>query len=161
GVLGSGCVLLHDSPGSGLVLWVVELVLWVGLSYTILPGLIEAEDKPELEKGLSGVWLLTVVATQSVCVLGGLVVPHLPGAAAGGGRGAGGGCSAALGFGLVGGLLSRGLPPLFFSGSPSRPPPRAALPPPYWINMGAVAISALGGVSLVSAARGSELLAEL
>src|SRR5262245_41716680 len=28
GVLGSGCVLLYDSQGSGLALWTVALVLW-------------------------------------------------------------------------------------------------------------------------------------
>jgi tellurite resistance protein TehA-like permease len=42
-----------------------------------------------------------------------------------------------------------------------RPLTAAELTPPYWINMGAMAISTLGGVSLVSAARGAELLVEL
>lgn len=155
GVLGNGCVLLHDSPGSGLTLWAVALVLWVGLSYTILPGLIEAEEKPDLEKGLSGVWLLTVVATQSVCVLGCLVVPHLPGDAVGPGL------FAALCFWLVGGMLYLWLIALIFYRIMFRPLTAAELTPPYWINMGAMAISTLGGVSLVSAARGSELLVEL
>ena len=35
------------------------------------------------------------------------------------------------------------------------------LGPPYWINMGAMAISTLGGLSLLAAAGASELLAEL
>src|SRR5205823_11376482 len=35
GVLGSGCVLLHDALGPGLVLWVAAVVLWAGLTYTI------------------------------------------------------------------------------------------------------------------------------
>ena len=41
------------------------------------------------------------------------------------------------------------------------PAVRADLTPPYWINMGAMAISTLGGVALVSASRGSDSLAEL
>jgi tellurite resistance protein TehA-like permease len=155
GVLGNGCVLLYGSPESSLALWVFAVVLWVGLSYTILPGLIEAEDKPELEKGLSGVWLLTVVATQSVCVLGCLVVPHLPGSATGPGL------FAALCFWLVGGMLYLWLIALIFYRVMFRPLAPADLTPPYWINMGAMAISTLGGVFLVAAAPGSALLGDL
>jgi tellurite resistance protein TehA-like permease len=155
GVLGNGCVILHAAPDAGLALWAVAAVLWALLSYTILPALIEAENKPELEKGLSGVWLLTVVATQSVCVLGCLVVPHLPGAAAAPAL------FACLCFWLVGGMLYLWLIALIYYRMMFRPLTAAELTPPYWINMGAMAISTLGGVSLASAARGSELLAEL
>src|SRR5581483_8195933 len=155
GVLGNGSVLLYDSPEAGLALWAVAIVLWTLLSYTILPALIEAENKPELEKGLSGVWLLTVVATQSICVLGCLVVPHLPGGAVGPGL------FAALCFWLAGGMLYLWLIALIFYRVMFRPLTAADLTPPYWINMGAMAISTLAGVSLASAARGSELLGEL
>jgi tellurite resistance protein TehA-like permease len=155
GVLGSGCVLLHSAPGAGLALWAVALVLWAGLSYTILPALIEVEDKPELEKGLSGVWLLVVVGTQSLCVLGCLVAPHLPG------NGAGAGVFAALCFWLVGGMLYLWLIALIFYRILFRPLAPADLTPPYWINMGAMAISTLAGTALVAAAPGSELLTEL
>ena len=155
GVLGNGCVLLQESPGSGLVLWVIAVLLWVGLSYSILPLLIEAEEKPELEKGLSGVWLLIVVATQSVAVLGCLVFPHFLGDAVGLGL------FTALCFWLVGGMLYLWLIALIFYRIMFRPITAADMTPPYWINMGAMAISTLGGVSLVSAARGSELLVEL
>src|SRR5262245_3334738 len=155
GVLGNGCMLLHDAPWAGTTLWVVTLLLWVGLTYTILPGLMEVEDKPDLGKGLSGVWLLVVVATQSVCVLGCLVAPHLP---------AGGtepGLFTALCFWLVGGMLYLWLIALIFYRIMFRPLVPADLTPPYWINMGAMAISTLGGVSLVAAARDSALLTGL
>lgn len=155
GVLGNGCVLLLSSPGSGLALWVITLMLWAGLSYTILPGLIEATEKPELEKGLSGVWLLTVVATQSVCVLGCLVIPHLPDGAIEPGL------FTVLCFWLVGGMLYLWLIALIFYRMMFLPLTPTDLTPPYWINMGAMAISTLGGVSLVSAVRGSDSLAEL
>ena len=154
GVLGNGSVLLFGATSPGLALWVVAIGLWAGLSYTILPGLMEVEDKPDLDKGLSGVWLLTVVATQSVCVLGCLVAPHLPG-------GAEPGLFVALCFWLVGGMLSLWLIALIFYRILFRPLSPADLAPPYWINMGAMAISTLGGVSLMAAAGGSELLAEL
>src|SRR5262245_62007789 len=155
GVLGNGCMLLHHAPGLGLILWIVALGLWFGLSYTILPLLIEAEQKPELEKGLSGVWLLTVVATQSVCVLGCLIVPRLPSGAVGPGM------FTSLAFWLVGGMVDLWLIALIFYRITFRPLSAAELTPPYWINMGAMAISTLGGVSLVAAARSSELLGEL
>ncbi len=155
GVLGNGCVLLHAAPGPGLVLWAVAVVLWAVLSYTILPGLMEVEDKPDLDKGLSGVWLLIVVATQSVCVLGCLVAPQLPAGAVEPGL------FTALGFWLTGGMLYLWLIALIFYRVMFRPLAPAELTPPYWINMGAMAISTLGGVSLAAAAHGSALLAEL
>lgn len=155
GVLGNGCVLLHSASGTGLALWAVAVTLWAGLTYTILPGLMEGEDKPDLGQGLSGVWLLVVVATQSVCVLGCLVAQHLPGG------GPGPGLFAALCFWLVGGMLYLWLIALIFYRVMFRPLSPADLAPPYWINMGAMAISTLGGVYLAAAARGSGLLSEL
>jgi tellurite resistance protein TehA-like permease len=154
GVLGNGCILLYDSPGPAVALWLVALILWVGLSYTILPALIEVEDKPELEKGLSGVWLLVVVATQSLCVLGCLIAPHLS-------VESGVWLFAALCFWLVGGMLYLWLIALIFYRIMFRPLTAADLTPPYWINMGAMAISTLGGTALAAAAGRSELLVGL
>jgi tellurite resistance protein TehA-like permease len=154
GVLGNGCVLLLGSPHPAMALWVVALILWIGLSYTILPALIEVEEKPDLEKGLSGVWLLIVVATQSLCVLGSLVAPHLPGEPHVW-------LFVALCFWLVGGMLYLWLIALIFYRIVFRPLTAAELSPPYWINMGAMAISTLGGTALVAAADRSELLAGL
>jgi tellurite resistance protein TehA-like permease len=154
GVLGSGSVVLYEAHAAGLALWVLTAGLWAGLSYTILPGLIEAEDKPELEKGLSGVWLLIVVGTQSVCVLGCLVAPRLPADFVGPGL------FVALCFWLAGGMLYLWLIALIFYRIMFRPLTAADLTPPYWINMGAMAISTLGGVNLV-AAGGAGALADL
>ena len=154
GVLGNGCMLLYDSPGPAVALWGLALFLWAGLSYTILPALIEVEDKPELEKGLSGVWLLVVVATQSLCVLGCLVAPHLPGES-------GVWLFVALCFWLVGGMLYLWLIALIFYRIMFRPLTAADLTPPYWINMGAMAISTLAGAALVATAGNSNLLTGL
>jgi tellurite resistance protein TehA-like permease len=144
GVLGSGSIVFYDATAAGLALWVLTGVLWAGLSYTILPGLMALENKPELEKGLSGVWLLIVVGTQAVCVLGCLVAPRLPADAVGPGL------FAALCFWLVGGMLYLWLIALIFYRIMFRPLTPADLTPPYWINMGAMAISTLGGVNLVA-----------
>jgi tellurite resistance protein TehA-like permease len=153
GVLGSGSVVLYGAHDIGAALWALTIVLWAGLSYTILPALMEAEAKPELEKGLSGVWLLIVVGTQSVCVLGCLVAPHLPT------EFVGPGLFAALAFWLAGGMLYMWLIALIFFRIMFRPLTPADLTPPYWINMGAMAISTLAGVNL--AAAGGDLVAGL
>jgi tellurite resistance protein TehA-like permease len=83
------------------------------------------------------------------------VVPHLPGGAVAPGL------FAALCFWLVGGMLYLWLIALIFYRIMFRPLTAADLSPPYWINMGAMAISTLGGVSLASVAHGSELLGGL
>src|SRR5262249_30186653 len=124
GVLGNGSVILHDAHSAGLALWIVTGVLWAGLSYTILPGLMEAENKPELEKGLSGVWLLTVVGTKWVCVRGCLVAPRLPADAVGPSL------FVALCFWLAGGMLYLWLIALIFYRVMFRPLTPADLTPP-------------------------------
>ena len=70
------------------------------LTYTILPGLMEEEEKPDAGEGLNGVWLLIVVGHPVGGVLGVPAGrPHLPDAAASRC------CSSALCFWLVGGML--------------------------------------------------------
>jgi len=154
GVLGNGSMLLFGAPAAAVTLWVVALILWIGLTYSILPALIEVEIKPELEKGLSGVWLLIVVATQSLCVLGCMIAAELPGGPAIW-------VFTALCFWLVGGMLYLWLIALIFYRIMFRPLTAADLTPPYWINMGAMAISTLAGVALVTAAGHSDLLSGL
>jgi tellurite resistance protein TehA-like permease len=148
GVLGSGSVVLYGAHDVGAGLWVLTIVLWAGLTYTILPALMEADVKPELEKGLSGVWLLIVVGTQSVSVLGALVAPRLPAELVGPVL------FVALGFWLAGGMLYLWLIALIFYRVMFRPLTPADLTPPYWINMGAMAISTLAGVNLAAAGGG-------
>jgi tellurite resistance protein TehA-like permease len=154
-VLGSGCVVLYDAPRPALALLVIAFILWAGLSYTILPGLMQSENKPNLEKGLSGDWLLIVVATQAICVLGCLIASDLPDDRLQPAL------FAALGFWLVGGMLYLWLIALIFYRIMFWPLPAAELSPPYWINMGAMAISTLAGTALVTASRESPLLVEL
>jgi tellurite resistance protein TehA-like permease len=145
GVLGNQCVLLLGAWQVGLGLWLLALALWLVLTYTVLPGLMEAESKPPLEKGLNGAWLLAVVATQAVCVLGCLVAPSVPEDS----RGLL--VFVALCFWLIGGMLYVWLIALIFYRCLFLPLAPADLTPPYWINMGAMAISTLAGVALVRA----------
>jgi tellurite resistance protein TehA-like permease len=154
-VLGSQCVLLHGAWQAALGLWCLALLLWLGLTYGVLPGLMAVDPKPPPETGLSGVWLLTVVATQSLCVLGCRIAVHLPEDVRAAAEFAG------LGFWLVGGMLYVWLIALIFYRIIFLPLSARELAPPYWINMGAMAISTLAGVALIQTTESLPLLAEL
>ena len=142
-ILGSQFVLIAGNYRAAMLLWVIGIALWVLLIYTILTAFTIKEDKPSLYEGITGAWLLAVVATQSVAGLSALVAMHW---------------SQpyrlminffALSMWLWGGMLYIWMISLifyrytFFRFSP------ADLTPPYWINMGAMAISTLAGARLI------------
>lgn len=154
-VLGSQCIQLFGLSTVGLALWCVGVIFWLGLSYAMLPGLMEGVEKPKPEAGLNGAWLLAVVGTQAVSVLACLLVPGLaadaPDAL----------LFVALAFWLVGSMLYIWLIALIFHRILFLPLSPGDLTPPYWINMGAMAISTLAGVGLVGEAGRMPLLTEL
>ncbi|MCB2095583.1 MAG: tellurite resistance/C4-dicarboxylate transporter family protein [Rhodobacteraceae bacterium] len=142
-VLGSEVVLLSGNLIFGFGLWFIALVLWLALTYTIFSAFTVKEDKPTLDKGISGAWLLAVVATQSIAVLSSLLAvgvqqPYRLDLN-----------FLALSMWLWGGMLYIWMMSLifyrytFFRFSPND------LSPPYWINMGAMAISTLAGSLLI------------
>jgi tellurite resistance protein TehA-like permease len=112
------------------------------------------ENKPDLADGINGGWLTAVVATQSLVVLGTIIAPQL-------GSDTELVALALVSLWLAGGMLYIWMISLifyrytFFRLLPSD------LMPPYWINMGAMAISALAGALLIHAAGTSELLASM
>ena len=153
-VLGSQCLVVGDSPRAALVLWFVGIALWAVLIYGIFTILTVKTEKPSLPDGINGGWLISVVAAQSVSVLGAQLAPGL-----------GAHAPAVLVFSLAmwlgGGMLYLWIISLifyrytFFTMSPSD------LAPPYWINMGAAAISTLAGSMLVAAAPQSPALQQI
>jgi len=153
-VLGSQCLVVGASVTAALALWIAGIVLWAILIYGVFALLTVKAEKPSLAEGINGGWLISVVAAQSVSVLGAQLAPHL-----------GAHAPAALVLSLVmwlgGGMLYLWIIVLifyrytFFTMSPSD------LAPPYWINMGAAAISTLAGTMLVAAAPHSPVLAQI
>ena len=153
-VLGSQVLLVAGSWGVAAALWCAGIVLWAVVTYTVFTTLTISAQKPSLADGINGGWLLPVVAAQSVAVLGCQLA-----------NGMGSRAPLALLFCLAmwlgGGMLYIWIISLifyrytFFVMSPSD------LAPPYWINMGAVAISTLAGTLLALAAPLSPLLQEL
>lgn len=153
-VLGSQCLLIGESVVAACVLWGVGIFLWAVLIYGVFTLLTVKAEKPTLAEGINGGWLISVVAAQSVAVLGAQIAPHLDAHA-----------PEALLFSLAmwlgGGMLYLWIISLifyrytFFTMSPSD------LAPPYWINMGAAAISTLAGTMLVAAAPQSPAIEQI
>jgi tellurite resistance protein TehA-like permease len=142
-VLGNQLIILADDYREAFGLLALSVLLWIGLTYTIFTAFTIKESKPTLEKGITGGWLLAIVATQSLAVLSALLATH---------------AAApwklmlnffALSMWLWGGMLYIWMMSLifyrytFFRFSPGD------LAPPYWINMGAMAISTLAGSLLI------------
>lgn len=150
-VLGSQCVLIANSPGIGAAFWFVGIGLWLVVTYTIFTAFTVKEVKPTLAEGINGGWLVAVVAAQSVAILGGLLVGQFPEQ------------SDVITFFILamwlgGGMLYIWLISLIFFRYTFFPMDPADLQPPYWINMGAVAISTLAGSIIVQSAEKSPLL---
>ncbi len=142
-VLGAQALIIGGNLAAASTLWALALLLWLPLTFGIFTALIVKRRKPALDEGINGGWLLSVVATQAVAVLGALIAARLP--------------QPqrlelnffALSMWLWGGMLYIWTMSLifyrytFFQFSP------ADLSPPYWINMGAMAISTLAGCQLI------------
>jgi tellurite resistance protein TehA-like permease len=153
-VVGSQCLVVAGWSRAALGLWIFGIALWAGLTYAIFTLLTVKAEKPPLAEGLNGGWLVAVVAAQSVVVLGAQLAPGL-----------GDRQPLALLFCLAlwlgGGMLYLWIIGLIFYRYTFFPMSPSDLAPPYWINMGAVAISTLAGTTLVAAAAGSPVLAQL
>ena len=142
-VLGSQLILMFGQYRLAAVLWLLGLLLWIGLTYTIFTALTIKEDKPSLAEGINGAWLLAVVSTQSVALLSAHLASYFgPYRLATN--------IFALSMWLWGGMLYIWMISLifyrytFFKFAPGD------LTPPYWINMGAMAISSLVGAVLIA-----------
>jgi tellurite resistance protein TehA-like permease len=154
-LLGSEALRLTGTLQFPALLLAIGLLLWTSLTYGIFTALIVKEAKPELADGISGAWLLAVVATQSIAVLSGLLAAHVDQPYRREMN------FLALSMWLWGGMLYIWMISLifyrytFFRFSP------ADLSPPYWINMGAMAISTLAGAVLISNAPDAPFLLSL
>jgi tellurite resistance protein TehA-like permease len=141
-VLGRQQIIIFDHYAVATAMWFLAVPLWAGFTYAIFTGFTVKEDKPSLAEGIHGGWLIAVVATQAVSSLGTLLAHRFPAHE-----------TEILFFSLClwlcGGMLYIWVISLifyrytFFRFLPSD------LMPPYWINMGAMAISTLAGATLI------------
>ncbi len=153
-VFGSQLIIVAGRYSAATFLWFAALVLWVIIMYTFFTAVTVRENKPSIEAGLNGVWLIAVVATQSISVLGTLLVsqwqayrePVL---------------FFTLCMFLIGCMLYLLLITLIFYRFSFVNITSEMLTPPYWINMGAVAITTLAGARLIIAAPDWSLLRDV
>jgi tellurite resistance protein TehA-like permease len=153
-VLGSQCLLVAGWRGVAETLFAAGVALWFLVMYAFFGAVIVRAQKPTLEQGINGAWLLATVATQSIAVLAlALGDPFgWPEEVVAFG---------ALVFFLIGCMLYLAIITLIFYRFTFLPLEVATLTPPYWISMGAVAITTLAGSSLVLARGRSSLLLEV
>ncbi len=140
-ILGAQFVTFNGDYDVGFALWVVGFVLWAALLYSLLAALVMNEAETSL-KVVNGNWLLAVVATQSVSILGMLLASRLAD-----GRSAL--VFAALTLFLLGATLYVLIILLIACRLMFLSLGAEELAPSYWINMGAAAITTLAGATLV------------
>ncbi|MCB0117444.1 MAG: tellurite resistance/C4-dicarboxylate transporter family protein [Anaerolineales bacterium] len=141
-VLGSQFVILQANETIALYLWILGLALWFLLIYTLFTALTVKEEKPTLEDGINGGWLLFIVSTQSVPVLGMLIVSRF---------------EAwqemftfsMLGFYLLGCMFYILIISLIMYRFLFFKIEAEEMNPSYWINTGAVAITTLAGANIL------------
>ena len=143
-VLGIQFLFFTSSRGIPLGLWLGGFLAWFIVMYVFFTAATVRSPKPTLENGLNGAWLLAVVATQSLSILGTLLTKYvflshttevlflsL--------------CMFLLGCMIYLLIISVIFQRLMFVNVEAK-----TLTPPYWINMGAVAITTLAGATLVA-----------
>lgn len=141
-VLGSQYAILAGDSTAASLLWALGIVLWVILTYTFFTAVTVRRFKPGLESGVNGAWLLAVVATESVSTLGTQVAASV-------GRWQEVTLFFSLGMYLAGCMLYILIIALIFYRFTFFRLAPEDLTPPYWINMGAVAITTLAGATLI------------
>ncbi len=154
-ILGTQFLLMAHSLAAAIVFLALGVALWIGLTYTIFTAFTVKRHKPPLEEGITGAWLIAVVATQSIAVLAALIAGHWP--------------QPyrlelnffALSMWLWGGMFYIWIISLIFYRYNFFPFSPGDLTPPYWINMGAMAISTLAGARLVQNTPDAPFLASL
>lgn len=135
-VLGVEVIRYFDATAVAWSLWLFGIALWICLFYGICFSQTTRPDKQDMLNAVSGSWLLTVVSTQSIAILGSFLADGqsdlsvlLMGVHLGG---------VFLYFPVILLVLYR----LIFSNASDN------LNPNFWISMGAAAISSLVAIAL-------------
>lgn len=153
-VLGSQALLIQEAASLAWGLWFLGAALWLLVTYAVFTALTVKAEKPPLDQGLNGGWLVSIVATQSVSVLASQLAAD-----------AGVNRELMLFVALIawlgGAMLYVWIISLIFYRYTFYPFKPSDLAPPYWINMGAMAISTLAGATLVLAGSQTPLIGGL
>jgi tellurite resistance protein TehA-like permease len=151
-IVGSEFAILFQNLDTARTLWYLGILIWTIVIYIFFTAVTVRDPKPSFETGLNGGWLIAVVGTQSIAVLGSLVTtestaPKILFFSL---------CMFLLGCMLY--LFIIGL--IFYRWTFFKMTPQQ-LTPPYWINMGALAITTLAGSRLILASDKYKLLVDI
>lgn len=149
-VLGTQTVVVGGFREAGMLLWWFGLLLWMLVMYAFFTAVTVRARKPTLALGINGAWLIGAVATQSLVVLRGALSPMPPALPI---------QFLALMMFMIGSMLYLAIIPLIFYRLTFVRLAARDFGPPYWINMGAVAISTLAGATLLDRADAWPLVA--
>lgn len=142
-MLGSQLIVVWQHHMISFYLFIFAILLWFIIMYTFFTAVTIQKNKPNIAEGINGAWLIAAVATQSISILGTLLAPFT-----------GGDLQRVLIFYtlamyLLGCMLYLNIMTLIFYRLTFIELKFKALTPPYWINMGAVAITTLAGSTLL------------
>jgi tellurite resistance protein TehA-like permease len=140
-VLATQTALVAGGVAIAAALWWLGLGLWCVIMYAFFTAVTLRQQKPTLARGINGAWLIAAVATQSIVVsrgaVDGLSPPPAPIQLL---------CVAMF---MIGSMLYLAIIPLIFYRLTFVRLASRDFSPPYWINMGAVAITTLAGATLM------------
>ena len=141
-VFGSELIIVAEQYVIATYLWGLAIFLWLLIMYTFFTAVTIRKDKPSISEGINGAWLIAAVATQSISILGTLLTPNVE-------SGRMVILFVTLCMYFLGCMLYLNIITLIFYRFTFLKLEYAALTPPYWINMGAVAITTLAGSTLI------------
>ncbi len=153
-ILGQQFIFFEENYKIAEILYYVSFLLWLILIYTLFTIIAINKNKLTLGKGMNAIWLLIVVSTASLSILGTALVEHLTIA------------DEILLFislllFLIGCMMYIIIITLIFYRLAFFPLRAEQFAPAYWINMGAVAILTLAGSDLLLQANHWEFLASI
>jgi tellurite resistance protein TehA-like permease len=143
-VLGTQNAIVAGASNVATALWYLGLALWFCVMYAFFTAVTIRERKPSLASGINGAWLIAAVATQSLVVLRAAIdvtavpPPEIQ--------------FLCLAMFMIGCMLYLAIIPLIFYRLTFVQLSARDFSPPYWINMGAVAIATLAGSLLLQRA---------
>lgn len=150
-ILGTQLYIVTGNDALAAMFWWIGVTLWFVIMYLFFIAVTTRAEKPNLSSGINGAWLLAAVSTHSVSILTAL----LPWS---------GSTDLRLFFAmcmfLIGCMLYLAIITLIFYRLTFLKVTVESLTPPYWINMGAVAIATLAGSTLILRANEGGILAD-
>lgn len=141
-IIGNQLVIFFQQILIAKVLLIFSVLSWLVIIYTFFTSITIKKNKPTLDHGISGAWLISIVSAQAISILIVFIAPTTS--------------SiqpvllfSALGMYLVGCILYIYTMSLIFYRLSFFTLTAIELGAPYWINMGATAITTMAGSMLI------------